>query len=114
MAPWPVTSCYSDQYVTLYYWSQSNVASNEVAVPARPPRFPRAPRTRPKADSNRAPPVLVEDASEEPFPLPPPVAWATREWRARRLSASRRHLPLRSRPGAALRGRKPGFPTAGP
>jgi hypothetical protein len=79
--------------------------------PATPPKrgFPPRPRMRPKADSNRSPPALLEHAAAEPFPLPPPAARGTREWRARRLASSRRRLPHRGRPG-----RKPGFPTPGP
>jgi hypothetical protein len=53
-----------------------------------------------KGDVVLVPPVRLIDCTKEPWPLPPVVRLATHDWCARRLAARRRHLPLRSRPGA--------------
>jgi hypothetical protein len=53
-----------------------------------------------KGDSVLVPPVILALCTAEPFPKPLVQRWATVEWRARRLAATRRHMPVRSRPGA--------------
>lgn len=59
-----------------------------------------APFCQNKGDAVLVPPVVLKLCTEEPRPQPLVTRWATVEWRARRLAARRRYLPVRSRPGA--------------
>jgi hypothetical protein len=53
-----------------------------------------------KRDAVLVPPVVLKLCTREPWPKPLVQRWATVEWRARRLAATRRLMPVRSRPGA--------------
>jgi hypothetical protein len=96
---------YANQPTTIYWPPYSN--NNYYRPPPEPKTLTkeqlkraRLPFKQNKADAVLVPPVRLELCTEEPWPKPLVVRLATRDWCARRLAARRRHLPLRSRPGA--------------
>lgn len=96
---------YNQATPNLIHFYTYNSNSYPPASNCDPPPNPR--RIRPvfdwrtnKANPVSVPPVLLELCTKEPWPRPAYMAPEQREWCARRLSARRRHLPLRSRPGA--------------
>jgi hypothetical protein len=91
-----------NQTTTIYWPVYSNYnypPASSTTPPPKPGRMKR-PFQQNKGDAVLVPPVLLELCTREPWPMPLAVRLATLDWCARRLAARRRHLPLRSRPGA--------------
>jgi hypothetical protein len=92
---------YTQYYIQSSYYS-TPLACEKRELSKRQLRLAEeaAPFWQNKGDAVLIPPVALALCVSVPFTKPRVVRWATVEWRARRLAATRRHMPLRSRPGA--------------